>query len=571
MKHLLLIVVCSSTVLFSCTKDRNLQPPEEDVKTLHELVTISGETKIKFLELAPTVNGNPKVALMQTLDWVQQQEGVASAFHIDSTYIEIEMTSGLVSTFFFNEINEDGFSVARGGGGGGVLKNLTAGGSNCSNEIENKDVFIFAPAASEFYTQAEFDLIFNRLNNSEPINSVIPFFDGFLSLQQVDRFPDFGLVIMNTHGLPNGFMIADYFNIFQYDPPADFVEFRDLVINQLTEEYFNKIMVGKLRIAAVATYNPFDISWWSSNLQELETGKFRLFATSKYLDDIGSLENTIVFGNFCYSGWTAVTPEFQRPIGKAFIDKGARAYYGYQMITGRSEVVDNGFAKAMEDSLTRSFVVEIDSTGNAHLGNNGQQFSDPSRPDLFFIQAGQENWCYGGCQDTMVDARDGTVYQTVCIGNQVWMAENLKYDIGYNWCYENNPSMCDNFGRLYDWETALVACPTGWHLPSEAEFQELIDALGGNSVAGGKLKATTGWSTPNTGATNSSGFSALGGGGRDESGFYANGETAWFWSTDLNGTWVRKLRLINSSEEALMVNWVQQEFDPAHSCRCIKD
>ena len=108
------------------------------------------------------------------------------------------------------------------------------------------------------------------------------------------------------------------------------------------------------------------------------------------------------------------------------------------------------------------------------------------------------------------DSRDGKTYKTVKIGNQTWMAENLAYkaDSGC-WAYDNDENNVATYGYLYDWKTAKKVCPKGWHLPSKDEWQTLIDYLGGKKVAGGKLKSTKGWNNPNTGATNSSGFSGL--------------------------------------------------------------
>ena len=127
----------------------------------------------------------------------------------------------------------------------------------------------------------------------------------------------------------------------------------------------------------------------------------------------------------------------------------------------------------------------------------------------------------------------------VVIGNQEWMAENLAYSpsSGNYWAYDNDDANVEIYGYLYDWETDLNVCPAGWHLPSDEEWTELTDYLGGSSVAGGKLKATgtietgTGlWYDPNTGATNETGFTALSGGGRD----FSNGTFSFI---GVNGSW----------------------------------
>jgi len=98
------------------------------------------------------------------------------------------------------------------------------------------------------------------------------------------------------------------------------------------------------------------------------------------------------------------------------------------------------------------------------------------------------------------------------------MAENLAFEpsTGNHWIYNSNLA---TYGYLYDWQTAKNVCPRGWHLPSDAEWSTLTDFLGGIDVVGGKLKAEgtidarTGiWDSPNVGATNESGFTALPGG-----------------------------------------------------------
>ena len=145
----------------------------------------------------------------------------------------------------------------------------------------------------------------------------------------------------------------------------------------------------------------------------------------------------------------------------------------------------------------------------------------------------------GSSVSTFTDPRDGKVYRTVVIGNQEWMAENLAYapSSGNYWAYGNDNSNVAIYGYLYDWQTALNVCPAGWHLPSDEEWTELTNYLGGSSIAGGKLKATgtieagTGlWYQPNTGATNETGFRALPGGLRNTDGSFLIGIGGIWWS-----------------------------------------
>ena len=139
---------------------------------------------------------------------------------------------------------------------------------------------------------------------------------------------------------------------------------------------------------------------------------------------------------------------------------------------------------------------------------------------------------------------DGITYNVVVIGDQCWMKENLKRDIGNSYSYGNNISISNIYGRLYTSVGYMSGepsssnipsgvqgvCATGWHLPSLGEWDILANELGGFSVAGGALKetGTSHWSSPNTGATNSSNFTALPGGYMQMSNFWELGNQAVF-------------------------------------------
>ena len=115
-----------------------------------------------------------------------------------------------------------------------------------------------------------------------------------------------------------------------------------------------------------------------------------------------------------------------------------------------------------------------------------------------------------------VDPRDGNVYRTVQLGSQIWLGENIRFETEDSWVYEREAANAARFGRLYDWEGALGACPPGWRLPTTSEWTQLFNQVGGLVTAGGNLKeaGTKHWTEPNTGATNVSQFGGLPGGAR---------------------------------------------------------
>jgi uncharacterized protein (TIGR02145 family) len=191
---------------------------------------------------------------------------------------------------------------------------------------------------------------------------------------------------------------------------------------------------------------------------------------------------------------------------------------------------------------------------------------------------------------------DGNIYYTFEIGNQWWMMENLKVTHYRNgdpipnvtgntewvglttgaYCnYNNDVANAATYGRLYNWYSADDSrniAPAGWHIPSDAEWQTLVNYLGGAGVAGGKMKesGTTHWSGPNTGATNESGFSALPGGYRrsGDGVCVGVGFATGFWSSTESGSkvWFRYL----SYDYSGVVHF--DNYKPyGYSVRCVKD
>ena len=151
------------------------------------------------------------------------------------------------------------------------------------------------------------------------------------------------------------------------------------------------------------------------------------------------------------------------------------------------------------------------------------------------LSSSSSNSVFDAEKNTLKDLRDGQVYRTVKIGDQIWMAENLKYKAKGFHCYNDADSNCDKYGPLYDWATAKNVCPTDWRLPTKKEIETLLAAAGGESTAGKVLKSKTGWPKDNDGfdgnGTDDYSFSALPGGRWEDGGPYSGvGISAYFWS-----------------------------------------
>ena len=214
----------------------------------------------------------------------------------------------------------------------------------------------------------------------------------------------------------------------------------------------------------------------------------------------------------------------------------------------------------------------------------------------------------------MTDERDGKVYRTVKIGNQVWMAENLNYAdsvktpslLERSWCFDDEPKNCDVTGRLYTWAAAIDSvelyrdmsidcgsykactlpdtvygiCPSGWHLPTETEWEALITNIGGtisrngqtwNSDVGQVLKSKTGWKewSYSGNGTDTYGFSALPAGIRSSFDGSFHSDEADFWSSTENDETVWSVWLYYGNSVANLIS-IAAKYNGC-SVRCVKD
>ncbi|MCR9250845.1 MAG: hypothetical protein NXI20_10485 [bacterium] len=173
--------------------------------------------------------------------------------------------------------------------------------------------------------------------------------------------------------------------------------------------------------------------------------------------------------------------------------------------------------------------------------------------------------------NSFYDSRNNQTYSLIKIGDQIWFAENINYDIGDgSWAYDNDESNAETYGRLYNYNAALTICPDGWHLPTQNEWQTLENYIGGESN-GGRLKATgtSLWVEPNTDASNEYGYNALPAGVQNGMPFESLGEATYFWSSTESNSGTTFIRSLLSVHGNFAESSLDQEF--GISCRCLKD
>jgi uncharacterized protein (TIGR02145 family) len=229
-----------------------------------------------------------------------------------------------------------------------------------------------------------------------------------------------------------------------------------------------------------------------------------------------------------------------------------------------------------------------------------------NRTDLFYLSLAFVSLTLFSCDKenpktdpSTISDIDGNQYNVIKIGTQLWTQENLRvtrYANGesiettnpatkdirsestpkYQWAYEGNNNNIAVYGRLYTWYVITDArglCPAGWHIPSDAEWSVLGSYLGGDNIAGGKLKesGTAHWMSPNTAADNSSGFTALPSGFRYNNGTFSDAViSCTFWTSteyDNESPWLRDLYAI----EGYLNKYYGYGKSFGFSVRCIKD
>ena len=601
-KHLVAFICLLS---IACKKESN----SSTGGTINKLTTIlkvdGGAMNVFSDTLAAT--HDTITAINAVGQWLLDQPDVKDAYYWSSTLIEIHFINGMRSSVNFIWEDANGQHLTRGGGGGSSLKQFSPNGTNAKKNIKNDKVLVLNPFDVQF-----FEGHYNKrgLYNGGPHVLDVTILNGdSVNYDILSSFGEFGFINLNTHGVPWGFIMEQESFASNSVSIKDWT--KDDVLPVLNGWFgphipLEKFENGELELNGLGVYKDFIHN--HSIVSYVVTDKFIRNASF-------DLEGTVVFNNSCYSGYTFAGPNIDNQ-PEAFRSKGVSCYYGYAFENNNSGSAPNPFALRMEDSLLANLVRRGDTTAVAHLiddvtkqyttSSDTRRLEDvpvhitrgtvfrpatpapPGYDKLYFKQFFDLNYCYSKCGDTITDTRDGQKYATVCIGNQIWMKKNLNY-AGAGKCYNNSSLNCDTYGRLYKWQEATNntssatnpsnvrgVCPEGWHMPSDLEWTQLTDYLGGKLNAGGPMKSTTGWTLPNVGATNSSDFSALPGGYMDVNPVTGNlvyqgiNSSATFWSSTLTtGNTEANWRHLSSDWNEVAVG----SFFITRYCsvRCVKD
>jgi uncharacterized protein (TIGR02145 family) len=601
--------------------------------SLFEVVTVLDSAQSKFIEYANLTNGDFTRTIDLTEYWLMTQPNVQSTFSMGDGYIYITLKSGLKTTFYFNEVDDEGYSIYRGGEGGSSLNAANAFIENAAgilskNVIENKKVLLFETDIVGLKLEPQIKIITDLLNKSDVNLKVTVLRNEQCTVEAVETFRDYGLVIIDGHGMISTFELGKEIDFT--DKPKTEESVKNEIKTQLGPSDASKVSSGVIELAASVKGNPQKTDWVKSIKKE---DSYTTNLSGKYIATLPPMPKTIIFGNMCYSGWIltsiniperkvtlpnktvvtvpAKTETFENPVGKAFIERNLISYYGFTRNEfvdqdntlwprGSSRSVPNWFSMLTEEQFVKRLAIDKDSTGIANLEpDNKTEYIETSKPlpftpplygDLFFRHYGADNYSYPECNEPLKDERDGRIYKTVCIGKQVWMAENLAWlpsvspssvasesaPLYYVYGYEGSTlsALKTNinyiaYGALYNWEAAKTACPAGWHLPTDAEWTALADFLGTSASDKMKETGTAHWINPNANATNSSGFTALPGGiSNPKGGFGGLGSYAYFWTSTAreSDAWGRFLEFNNSG-----VSKSGSNRGTGMSVRCIKD
>lgn len=616
--YTLLVCVAATLMFAACKKDKKKTESPASDESIENMASLLNTQQGAALTFATSMKGGKDSldAFIDMVKWVLQQPDVSKAFVTNASILRIEYKSGLEGFVVTSAIDAQGNPYFRGGGGGSgsgnggrALQNLYKSTAD-DFVIENKKVLVFSP-----FFPPEFDY-HQKLQNGK-IKLEATLVEGAnADLDVLNTFKDYGLVVINTHGLPHGFTLkCKVESLSLPQPPSGRVFTRDEVRAMFLEANglpMDKFVNKELSLTQYVFYAP------GSNVAYTDA---RILVRDKYIRNMPHLDKAIVFGNFCYSGFSYDGPD-RNNIAQAFKSIGAVVFYGYAFSDGSSAIVPNPWASYLEDSLITN-LIDGDSAGIAHLKEDGSlrgtighdqisvgtaeteaTLDELNRGDFVFTPRTtpvindfglrhflDPRYKYDcGC-GTITDDRDGQKYRYACIGSQTWLAENLRW-AGAGVCYGGNTTNCEKYGRLYTVQEATGLqgstgnpsgirgiCPQGWHVPSQTEVLALCNALGGTDNAVHWLRSKEGWPA-NPAIKDSFCFGMLPAGlYTDNNSFEELGGSGEFWMTrvDEGSTPGGPLHYYTFKIQDDDITVGEYQYDPGLNmtakvpCRCVKD
>ncbi|MCB0754732.1 MAG: hypothetical protein H6602_13225 [Flavobacteriales bacterium] len=586
MKKLLPLLAAILLVSISgCKKDEpQSETIEDDVKALYALHLQIAEQFEASLASYDMADFDAFVHADELVLWAEQLPEVAEISFVTPGVFSITHTNGLKSAMVFSPEEDEAIYITRGGGGSGPMQ--LYGTNSEEKKITNKKALVIVAHARDFYAP------YCTKTGAKHIQDVIDLMEGGdVSLDVTLRvnegiaafsdISDYSFIIVNTHGSRDG-----SFSTGEAVFASDLLASSDPEVANSINDIATDLRENRI---IVTTY------WNYGTDKQLEVQSASYTLTKEYVANQNwQFDNGVFVANYCYSG-----VNFGQ-MGDVLATKGMISFYGYGHPTGKAWEVTNGCAWASEDTVIRSLIYDIDTTGIAHLSNGTELIRDTiywerfnigkrkqRLAERYFIFDAQpfEHWLdpdyeYENCETEFTDQRDGKTYAATCIGDQIWMAENLNY-ASVGMCYDHNPNSCETFGRLYTWNEITGGvqsdaspsgiqgiCPEGWHVPSMAEWQELINFAGGSYVAGTRLQSDSPiWYDSDPG-TDDYGFAALPAGECDDGDCFNEDDSAGFWTSSRYGVGSNKYILLQGIPSVVeSVGTDTQRF----SCRCVKD
>jgi hypothetical protein len=396
-------------VVWSCKEDGGVNEPANDQTTEQKIAN-----NLFVLNGAGTVYADTLIATQDSISalnamgqWIVSQDAVKEAYYFGLNTVQIYFTNGLRSSILLIPTDENGRHLIRGGGAANQLsKYYFTTQSSSTKKIKNNKVLVLNPFTEQFDLE-DYSEKKKQLESGEKLKVTLVT-DKDVGLDDVNSFGDYGFIILNTHGLINGF------KVHSKELPAS------PVWNKMSTKLYEDLPLDKFENGEL------ELSYSITTRGKSVTGNYTsLLVTDNYIRNSSlDLKDVILFGNYCNSGHTADGPTTNN-MAQALRSKGLATYYGYSRKDGVGLPVDTYFCSAMEDLLIKNLVNENDTTGIAHLTNSGteqtwnmsydwrgwQRIIKGNKFDrslltspktMYFNQYFDKNYKYGGCDSAYI-------------------------------------------------------------------------------------------------------------------------------------------------------------------------